>query len=357
MTIEKSEIAEKLKQLKSIGSPKLKDDLQGVLLKDNCLIANNLNIAMQVPITPVTDEIFIIPMNAIDLIEKLPDGPMDISCNDKNVITVQSGKIKSKFPTLDAELFPELEVIKGTTHPDFQFPFSDIEKSVNKIIYACPNNSSKPIYTGILFDGNGKSMNLVACDGYRLSLIQLHTAQQLNVVVPKEAIQKAIAVGNNENDFKMYKQKKKIILSVGAYTIYANLISGEYLDYRAALPKKAVMTTKVNKKDFVACLNRSIICCGTEKGTCTILESNSDSQHIIVGIQSRINKFSENIDTEGKINTNIKMGMNAKYLIEAVKASDEESVTLQYAGDVQPLLVCDTALRQMVLPVRLREAM
>lgn len=353
MTIEKSEIAEKLKKLKSIGSPKLKDEPQGVLLKDNCLIANNLSIAMQVPITPVTDETFVIPMNAIDLIEKLPNGSVDISCNDKNVVTVQSGKIKSKFPTLDTEQFPELEVIKGSSHPDFQFPFSDIEQSINQIIYACPSNSPKPIYTGILFDGNGKSMNLVACDGYRLSLIQLHTSQQLNVVVPKEAMQKAIAVGDSESDFKLYKQDKRVILSVGEYTIYAKLITGEYLDYRAALPKEAVLTTRINKNEFIGCLNRSIICCGTEKGTCTILESNADTQHITVGIKSRVNKFSENIDTENRIDTEMKMGINAKYLLDAVKASDEESVTLQYAGDVKPLLVCDTVLRQMVLPVRL----
>lgn len=353
MTIEKSEIAEKLKQLKSIGSPKLKDSQQGVLLKDNCLIANNLSIAMQVPITPVTEETFVIPMNAIDLIEKLPDGPVDISCNDKNTVTVQSGKIKSKFPTLETEMFPELNVIKGVQHPDFQFPFSDIEDSINKIIYACPNNSPKPIYTGILFDGNGKSMNLVACDGYRLSLIKLHTSQQLNVVVPKEAMQKALSVGDSESDFKLYKEDKRVVLSVGEYTIYATLLSGKYIDYRATFPKDSILTVRINKKSLMNCINRSLICYGSEKGACTILESSANSQHITVGIKSKINKFSENIDTDNQIDAAMKIGMNAKYLIEAVKASDEESVTLQYAGEVNPFLVCDTTLRQMVLPMRL----
>lgn len=353
MTIEKSEIAEKLKQLKSIGSPKLKDELQGVLLKDNCLMANNLSIAMQVPITPVTDEAFVIPMNAIDLIEKLPDGPVNISCNDKNVVTVQSGKIKSKFPTLKTELFPELKVIDDSEHPDFQFPFSDIENSINKIIYACPSDSPKPIFTGILFDGSGKSMNLVACDGYRLSLIKLHTSQELNVVVPKEAMQKALAVGDSTGDFKLYKQDKRVILSVGEYTIYAKLLVGEYTNYRAAFPKDAILTTKINKKAFINCLNRSIICYSTEKGACTILESSADSQHITVGIKSKINEFSENVDTDNHIDADMRIGMNARYLLEAVKASDEESVTLQYAGEVSPFLVCDTTLRQMVLPMRL----
>lgn len=253
MIIEKTELSEKLKNLKSVSSPKLSDtNVQGVLFRDGCLIANNQMIAMRVVLfEEPAEETFVIPLDAIAFIEKLPSEEVEVTCGNNNEVKVKCGKIKGRFPSIAPELFPETSTENIVEGADVRLAAKDIEKKVNQIMYACPTSASKPIFQGILFDGKGKNINLVACDGYRVSVNQLSTTQKIYVVIPKEAMQKALSVINPDSDFLIKDGKTEVILHTGEYTIYAKNLSGEYIDYKAAFPKESAATFYVDKKDLV----------------------------------------------------------------------------------------------------------
>ena len=87
MKVQKYEIARVIDKLKSIVQ---KNDqfpaLGGILVKDGYLIASNSEITMKVKLEASEGSYFIIPMKAFDLIKNLPDGEIDISATDKNVV-------------------------------------------------------------------------------------------------------------------------------------------------------------------------------------------------------------------------------------------------------------------------------
>ena len=87
MRVEKSEIAGKLRKLKNILNRRLDSaELNGVLFKDNCLYATNIEIGIKTTINSVNDnESFIIPKAAIDLIENLPEGMVEIISEDNKI--------------------------------------------------------------------------------------------------------------------------------------------------------------------------------------------------------------------------------------------------------------------------------
>lgn len=71
MIIEKSEIAKELKKLKSLTPSNKTDEVNGVLFKDNMLVANNFEMTATAKLPVDTDEAFVIPMKAIELMINL----------------------------------------------------------------------------------------------------------------------------------------------------------------------------------------------------------------------------------------------------------------------------------------------
>ncbi|MBQ3894392.1 MAG: hypothetical protein II739_03600, partial [Clostridia bacterium] len=50
----------------------------------------------------------------------------------------------------------------------------------------------------------------------------------------------------------------------------------------------------------------------------------------------------------------IKIGLNGKYLLDALKTYAEEKVTLEYNGTLKPLVVNGAMLTSIVMPVRIK---
>lgn len=267
MIIHQSELSEKLKVLKSISSAKLGDDLSGVLLKDKMLIANNFKTSIVVPLTDCEEAInCIIPPTAIDFIISLPEGNVEITEKDKQLI-VKCGKIKSKFSTYDTELFPQTD----TSKPDeskmlIDIKTSDLEKAVKQVMFACLKpNSEKPVYEGLLFDGDGTYLNIVACDGYRVAWNKLDNANVFKMVLDKEALNKAFSVAD-DNIYIYANDSKSIIIEAGEYLIYSKLyLAEQFMDYSITVPKTFKTVFNVERNQILSCFNRIGLCVSDKK--------------------------------------------------------------------------------------------
>lgn len=81
MVIDRQEISKKLKVLRSVTPTRTSDGVIGILVANRQLVANNNEILIYTDITNDSDESFIIPTSAIDLIENLPNGDMQTPKN------------------------------------------------------------------------------------------------------------------------------------------------------------------------------------------------------------------------------------------------------------------------------------
>lgn len=356
MIIQKNEIAEKLKQLKTIGSPKTSEKPQGVLLKDNCLKANNLQIALTVPLSVHTDEAFVIPLSAIALIESLPEGEVEIKGTAK-AVTVKSGNLKSRFPTFSVDDYSEPKPMSEELTPAFQLSFGDVADGIDKIMYACPVEAAKPVLQGIYFDGNGQHLNLVASDAKRIAISMVSTTQKVNVVVPREAIKTLLAVGDTSTDIKFFTEDKRVIVEIGEYTIYALLYSDSYMNYRAVFPKDPKLTLRVNKTELAGVLNRCLICQNKELlKSQTILKYCKGDDKMSVILFGATNGFADVVNCNTNGDNDMRIGFNTRYLYDAVKASNDENIVMQFYSDNTAFIVCDNTLRQLIAPVMLSDA-
>ena len=129
MKIQKTELATKLNQIKGVVPKKTTMPiLQGILVKEGYLIANNLEMTVKAKLEGTEGECFIIPERAFDLINNLPDGEVDISVSNGNTMTIRADKIKNKYQTMDPEPFPvaDIDGDKKTSTASDDFPYYEI---------------------------------------------------------------------------------------------------------------------------------------------------------------------------------------------------------------------------------------
>lgn len=362
MVIEKTEIAEILNNFKDWGSPKTTStEGQGFLLKGNQLIANNGSEAIKTKISNDTDEEFVIPLSAIDLINNLPPGPIEITKPKKKVIvSAKTAGIKSSFPTFDADLFPELNVndadLFDCEHLEIEGKiFDDI---ISKILYACPSNNSKPIFNGILINGkSGVRVDFVACDGYRLAFANEKIACDIKVVIPKGAIKKVLQIAKNDDRVDVYCLKNKVVIYRNDYVIYSNLLSGDYIDYEQAFPKSFNEEISLDKAAFEKAVKRSLICYGNNKGACTVL--NGANEQLTVSINNSSNEYTETLLSKEMdvFKQEARIGVNGKFLSETLGAIKSDLVRLKYVAPTSPMVLTsadEQRVYHMILPMRLK---
>lgn len=355
MIIHQSELSEKLKVLKSISSAKLGDDLSGVLLKDKMLIANNFKTAIVVPLTDCEEAInCIIPPTAIDFIISLPEGNVEITEKDKQLI-VKCGKIKSKFSTYDTELFPQTD----TSKPDeskmlIDIKTSDLEKAVKQVMFACLKpNSEKPVYEGLLFDGDGTYLNIVACDGYRVAWNKLDNANVFKMVLDKEALNKAFSVAD-DNIYIYANDSKSIIIEAGEYLIYSKLyLAEQFMDYSTTVPKTFKTVFNVERNQILSCFNRIGLCVSDKKKQPAELNYQNDT--LDISVSGPMVDIHETLSLQPMTsNEPVRIGINIDFMKDALKSVTNESIMVCMNGSLEQIIIQDDLLKQVLMPVRLK---
>lgn len=345
MKINQSEIAKKLKQLKGIVPNKNLPGNQGVLFANNVLMANNLELGLTVAMETRVQDRFIIPPNAIDMIESLPNTEIDIS-ESKGKIVIKSECGTSRFTAMPADKFTEVRAI-GEDNQNYEFDTKEIESAINRIMYACSTKTDNELQ-GVLFEGDGGYLNLVACDGHRLAWEQIKYGNEIKMSIPKESLKKVFAIGLGDK-LTVSATKNNAVIKSGEYTAYTRLLDGKFVNYRKMLADNPNVTV-INRSDFLESLCRSQICADVKQRTPVVLKG--DGHSLNISVKSTLSEFSESIKLAKELPAKIDTAFNGAYLIDMLKSFDEETIGINYTEPLKPMVFVGETMKAVVVPVR-----
>lgn len=353
MIIEKSEIAKELKKLKSLTPSNKTDEVNGVLFKDNMLVANNFEMTATAKLPVETNEAFVIPMKAIELIENSPSSKIEIT-EKNNRLCVKSKCGKSTFATFGIDKFPPCDIADLSEQiAAFAYDGETVADAISKVLYACGVNAARPVMNGILLQSNGETLDIVACDGYRLAWNQIPYTGNIKAVIPKGTIQKILSFGLN-GSIKLYAiDNKKAAFKTEKYTLYTQLLEGDYINFTTFFKEDGYNTkATVKRTELLESVARSVICANEKYATKMILESTEDGK-LSVSLKNEIADFRETITVYNDFNASVKSAFNPRYLIECLKASDEDNIDILYKNSEKGIILLDGELKQLVLPMRM----
>ena len=346
MKIQKTDLAQKLNKIKGVVPKKTTMPvLQGILVRDGYLIANNTEMTVKAKIEGTEGESFIIPERAFDLINNLPDGEMEISAAAGNIITIKADKIKNKYQTLDPAQFPT--TASQDEGSELRIKAEMLLESMKRVSYAVPAQNTNTVMTAMCLQAAGGQLNFAGLDGHVLAWDKIDYDGEFELLIPKNTVDKMKSLGLS-GEVQIRHNKTGAVFITEDFEIYTRLIEGEYFKYQT-LFKELPLHTVVSRIALLDAMTRAKMC--TEERCPVRFELEGGS--LSLSIKDKTTDYHETIELQENIAETLTIGFDARLVLETLKAFDCENVGLSFGGPKMPMIVEaeDSDFKTIVLPV------
>ena len=345
MKIQKAELAAKLNKIKGVVPKKdTRAVLQGVLVKEGYLIANNLEMTVKAKLEGIGDECFIIPERAFDLINNLPDGEVDISVTGKNTITIKEDKIKNKYQTFDPAQFPDTTAQEDENRLAIKADM--LLESIKRVSYAIsPQGNS--VMGAMCLQASGGKLNFVGLDGHVLAWDRVEYDGEFELLIPKNTVEKLKSLGLS-GDVQIRHSRAAAVFATEDFEVYTRLVEGEYYKYQTMF-KELPLHTAVPRMELLEAMTRAKMC--TEEKS--PVRFGIDGSSLSLSIKDSKTDYLETLDLQEGLTEPLTIGFDARLVLETLKAFDCGSVGISFGGPKMPMIVEaeDSDFKAIVLPV------
>ncbi|MDO5131636.1 MAG: DNA polymerase III subunit beta [Eubacteriales bacterium] len=320
-----------------------------------CLIANDLELGIQTIAQGIILERGMIAVDAqifSNIVRKLPDNDVSIETSGEKVMIRCEN---SKFAILGREgsdfpFLPEIDRSVGIRLS--QYTLRDM---ISRTIFSISSNESNGMMTGELLEINGHSIRMVALDGHRIAMRKNELRdvyENRKVIIPGKTLQEIsrILSGDTERTADLFFTDKHILFAFDSTIVVSRLIEGEYYKIDKMLSSNYATRVICRRKDFLDCLDRATLLVKEEDKKPVIIMLREDEMEL--RINTTIGSMDEIIPIR-KEGNDLNIGFNPKFLIEALRAVDEEEVVIYLMSPKAPCFIRDAEDRYcyLILPV------
>lgn len=362
-TIDKRILTEAVGNLQRAVSAKTSiPALEGILVRTDVdkiiLSAYDLEIGMQTELPAVISEPGAIDLTAklfSEIVRKSPADDVTIESDDRNTATITSGVSCFTIIGMDAAEFPEFPKVTDTD--TVKIPANLLKSMIRQTLFAVADSNAKPIHQGSLFKIENGILDVVSVDGYRLALRReaINFDGSLEFVVPGKTLSEVLKLlKDDDSDVEICPSRRHILFKIDNYTVLSALLEGEFLDYRAALPKESKIEVVVSTRTLIDSVERvSLLITDRLKSPVRCVIGEDTIKLFCTTTMGRAND-----QIEAKVSGDpLEIGFNNKYLLDALRSAESDEVRLMLNGPISPMLVLPKegdAFSFLVLPVRLR---
>lgn len=335
--------------------------IEGILIKalgdSISLTGYDLEVGTDTYIPAEVEENGSIILNArhlCDILRLVPDDTVSLESDERNICKIKSGEAEYSIIGTSADEYPDIPTVSGG------FPIvikqGLLKDMIRKTIFSVSTSERNPVHSGVRFEISSGKIVLVAVDGARLAIRREdidYSGDDIGFVVPAKTLGEVVKLGEDDDGvYSISVGKRHICFEVGEYRIISRLLEGNFIDYKAAIPYSYTTTLTAPAKRVIECVERTslIITDRSSPLRCTI-ENGMMKFSCITTVGTANDKMPA--DIEGK---DLEIGFNNKFVLDALKAADVETVKMQFNSSSQPIIINPVegdSFLYLILPVRI----
>lgn len=288
-----------------------------------------------------------------EIVRKLPDADVEIE-KKENLIYIKSENSEFKVLGLSQEEFPQLPSIEKDR--GISISNSMLKEMIRQTIFAVSTDEIRPILTGVLMEVRGKEVTMVALDGFRMAVknIEILSDENIKAVIPGKTLTELGKILNDSEDtVNIFISKNQILFQTGETTIISRLLEGEFINYSQLIPEEYKIRIKLQTEKLLDACERAALFARDSNNTIRF-EINDDIMNIRSNSESGDAHEELKVIKEGE---DIEIAFNPRYFIEALKAINNDEITIEFTTNVSPSIikpVNDSGFLYLILPVRRR---
>lgn len=272
-----------------------------------------------------------------DIIRKLPEEVVTIETDERMVTYITSGNASYQIVGLSAAEYPDLPKFEETDK--IVINGGILKDMIRQTIYAVSDNTSKPIYTGSLFEIKDKIMTIVAIDGYRMAIRkeQIDSDSENSFVIPKKTQSEVLKlITDEEENVEIVIGQRHTLFKVGSFYVISRLIEGQFIDYNSTIPKGNATEAVVNTREISSAVERMSLLASEKIPSPVKCEFSSDE--IKLTCKTSMGKANDSIRTTIS-GDDVEIGFNNRYLLDAIKNCETDEIRLILNGGLSPMII------------------
>ena len=350
--------------LKAVSSKTTMPILECILIDASAteitFTSNDMELGIETKVKGIIEEKGIVALDAklfSDIIRKLPDSDVCIQTDTNLNTTITCEKAKFTIPGKSGDDFAYLPVIERSEGIEIsQFTLKEV---IRQTIFSIAVNDNNKLMTGELFEIKDNCLKIVSLDGHRIAIRKMPLKKDYSdrkVVVPGKTLNEISKILSGEMDdvVSIFFTNNHILFEFDQTMVVSRLIEGEYFRIDQMLSSDYETKLSINKKEFLDCIDRA-----------TLLVREGDKKPIIIHItdgsmelkiDSAMGSMNEDIDIE-KEGKDILIGFNPKFLIDALKVIDDETIDIYLVNPKAPCFIRDEeeTYTYLILPVNINQ--
>lgn len=306
------------------------------------LTSNDMEIGIETVIPGSIEERGRVALDAkifVDIARRLPNNQVVITSDERFQTQIDCEKAHFTVPGKSGEDFPYIPVIPRNVPIEIsQFT---LRETIRQTIFSISENDNNRMMGGELFEIKGDNLRVASLDGHRISIRNLRLKESYednSVVVPGKTLNEISKIigGSLDEMVQIYITENHIIFEFDQTTVVSRLIEGEFFRIDQMLSSDYETKLAINRKDLIESIDRA-----------TLMVNESDKKPIILNIHDQVfnmtistfrGNFEEELTTmkEGR---DIMIAFNPKFIIEALRAIDDENVTMYMLTPKSPCFI------------------
>lgn len=275
-----------------------------------------------------------------EIIKKLPSD-IHIKMQEKQLVTIQSEEIIIRLNGFSSEEYPTLPDIDLSKH--ISIPSNKLLEIMEQTMFAVSNNMSRPVLTGVNITLSENELSFVATNSQRLALRKYSLVSDFegSFIISETSLRELSKLIKNEvHMITIYFSDKYILFKSDNLTLYSSLIEGSYPNTSGLFPKEAKTIITLNTKQFLRGIDRACLFASEWRNNNVHIEVESKNDLKITSFFSEIGIIEETQPIkEITGESDLKISLDASFLMDALKVIKEEEIRLSYSGSMGPILI------------------
>ena len=291
-----------------------------------------------------------------EIVRRLNGESVTSATDEDYAVTIVSGSSEFKIMGQSGEDFPTLpEVEQEKLYSMEQAKLRDM---IRQTIFSIAQDGSKPVLTGELFELRSNSVHVVSVDGYRISFRKnslLTGSGDTDVIVPGKTLAELNKILSQEEDdtLSIYLTEKHILFDLGTAVMVSRLIEGDFIRYAQSFSEDYKTKVVINKSELIQALERASLVSRDNRKTPVRLMIRANGMDITA--RSDMGTAHENVTAEVE-GDDLAIAFNPRYLIEALRSIEEETVKMIFMASLSPCTILPEegdSFKYLILPLRM----
>lgn len=287
------------------------------------------------------------------LVSALPAQRVEL-VGDKGVLKLTAAGVKARFIGIPAAEFPERPVAGENR---LVLKLDQFAEAMKRVLFAVSADEGRPILTGVKILSSAHTLQLVATDGYRLSVIAIPVVSgslEQAVVVPGRVLGDVLRLAGDGDVSMSLSGDNSAVFTFDGGWVAGRLLAGEFPPAERIIPESVELEITVDRAELERAVRVAAIF--ARESANVVRWKITDGTLAVSANSPQIGENETILEVNGKGSGEI--AFNARYLLDWLGSVTTERVVFGMVSATKPGVFRpegDTSYTHVIMPVRVQK--